>query len=168
MGCGVQELWLVGDYSQVIMAELAWLPCLANSIRSLCIRISDRPGDSPTCRSDDVLNNEAGLSTQGGQYQKSELYLQTLACFLHDRGQKPLLPYLTFGTAQMRSRTVRSRVEQLSHLQGIAATCQPRVIQAGPAGLTGPTVQKPWETDVPCLSSLSYPQHSFSQELTET
>lgn len=114
------------------MAELAWLPCLANSIRSLCIRISDRSGDSPTCRGDDVLNNEAGLSTQGGQYQKSEIYLQTLACSLHDRALKPLLPYLTFGTAQMRSKTVRSRVEQLSHLQGIAATCQPRVIQAGP------------------------------------
>lgn len=46
------------------------------------------------------------------------------------RGQKPLLPYLRFGTAQMRIRTGRSRVEYLSHLRGIAD-------------------QRPWETDVP-------------------
>lgn len=46
------------------------------------------------------------------------------------RGQKPLLPYLRFGTAQMRIRTGRSRVEYLSHLRGIVD-------------------QRPWETDVP-------------------
>lgn len=60
-------------------------------------------------------------------------------------------------------------MEQLSHVRGLAATCQPRgSYKWGPQALAGSAVQRPRETDVPCLSSLTYPQHSFSQELTET
>lgn len=103
----------------------------------------------------------------GGQYQKSRVYAQALACSLHG-GQRPLLPHLTFGTAQVRCGAGRSRAGQPSHYKEARSSLLAQVVQAGYTGIMGSAYQRPWETDVPCLSGLSYPQRSFFQELTVT
>lgn len=134
--------------------------------KSLHVRISVFPRNSPTCRGGILSHNEVGLSTQGGRYQKSQMYLQALACSLHG-GQRPPLPHLTFGTAQVRRGAGRNRVRQPSHYKEARSSLLSQVVQAGYTGLIGSAYQRPWETDVPCLSGLSYPQCSFFQELTE-
>lgn len=56
---------------------------------------------------------------------------------------------------------------QPSHCKETRSSLLAQVRQAEYTGLIGSAYQRPRETDVPCLSALSYPQRSFSHELPE-
>lgn len=123
---GVPELQSIGECSQVTMAELALFPYPPATSpqwypESLHVRISDLPGDSPTFRGI-VFSNEVGLSTQRGQYQKSQMYLRALAYSLHGSQRPEATDHCpAFGTAQVRSGAGRSK--QPSHLRMLEAAC---------------------------------------------